>query len=117
MRQEQTIEESLLGMGLATRAELRANNIRAFTNLAPHCRNIRNLGSAQLHLAYVAAGRLNGFWEYGLSPWDMAAGYVLVTEAGGTVTEIAGAPYTLRTSDIVATNGPIHADLRRMIRL
>lgn len=116
VRPEQSIGESLVGMGLATLAERRANNVRAFVNLSPHVRNIRNLGSAELHLAYVAAGRLTGFFEYGLSTWDMAAGYVLVTEAGGTVTEIAGAPYTLRTTDIVATNGPIHDELRRLIR-
>lgn len=69
---------------------------------------IRRLGSAALDLAYVAAGRFDGFWEVGLQPWDIAAGVLLVAEAGGRITSYDGGPHTLTTRTIVATNGAIH---------
>jgi myo-inositol-1(or 4)-monophosphatase len=72
---------------------------------------IRRLGSAALDLAYVAAGRFDGFWEVGLHPWDIAAGTLLVTEAGGRVTAYDGTPHTLQTRTIVASNGAIHQEL------
>lgn len=115
VRPERTLGESLLGTGFATQPRVRERNVQGLVAVAPLCRNLRNLGSAQLHLAYVAAGRLTGFWEAGLSPWDMAAGYVLVTEAGGRVTDLDGSPYSLGTHDVIATNGPIHDDLRALV--
>ncbi|GIV54549.1 MAG: inositol monophosphatase [Candidatus Kapaibacterium sp.] len=72
---------------------------------------IRRLGSAALDLAYVAAGRFDGFWEVGLHPWDIAAGTLLITEAGGTVSAYDGSPHTLDTRTIVASNGRIHRQL------
>lgn len=69
---------------------------------------IRRLGSSALDLAYVAAGRFDGFWEVGLHPWDIAAGVLLVTEAGGRVTNYDGSPHSLLARTIVATNGIIH---------
>lgn len=71
-------------------------------------RGMRRLGSAALDLAYVAAGRLDGFWEYRLNPWDTAAGYLLVKEAGGKVSLDSGDPYDVYKKSIVATNGKIH---------
>lgn len=71
---------------------------------------IRRLGSSALDLAYVAAGRFDGFWEVGLNPWDIAAGVLLVEEAGGTVTNYDGSPHTLHSRTIVATNGKIHRE-------
>lgn len=71
-------------------------------------RAVRRLGSAALDLCYVAAGRLDGFWEQSLHPWDMAAGALIVQEAGGTVTNLRGAPYSSRGRSILATNGHIH---------
>lgn len=68
-------------------------------------RGCRSLGSAAAHLAYVAAGRFTGFWELDLSSWDLAAGALLVKEAGGVVTDTRGAPYSLLTRDCLATNG------------
>ena len=74
---------------------------------------MRRPGSAAIDLAYVAAGRFDGFWETGLKPWDVAAGWLLVEEAGGRVTDYAGKPYRLETADILASNGSLH---RSMIR-
>lgn len=84
------------------------DNIPYFADLARKTRNIRRLGSAALDLAYVSVGRLDGFWEFNLSPWDTAAGYLLVAEGGGKVTNERGAGYTGWQTGIVATNGSIH---------
>lgn len=72
---------------------------------------VRRPGAAALDLAYVAAGRLEGFWEVKLNPWDVAAGWLLVEEAGGRVTDLWGEPYRLGSRHIVATNGLIHQAL------
>lgn len=77
---------------------------------------IRRLGSAALDLAYVAAGRYDGFWERGLKPWDIAAGMLIVREAGGTVTEIDNRSDVMRTGNIIAANEPIHAELSRELK-
>jgi myo-inositol-1(or 4)-monophosphatase len=69
---------------------------------------VRRDGAAALDLAYVACGRFDGFWEAQLSPWDVAAGLLLVTEAGGAVTHFDGQPYRLGRPDLVASNGAIH---------
>ena len=76
---------------------------------------IRRLGSAALDLAYVAAGRYDGFWEFGLSPWDVAAGIVLVREAGGFVTDIAGRPAAIGGGSILAANDRLHGAVRQML--
>jgi myo-inositol-1(or 4)-monophosphatase len=69
---------------------------------------IRRLGSAALDLAYIASGRFDGFWEVNLNPWDMAAGVLLVEEAGGKVTNFLGNPTNIYTKQVLATNGKIH---------
>jgi myo-inositol-1(or 4)-monophosphatase len=75
---------------------------------------MRRGGSAALDLAYVACGRLDGYWEMGLSAWDIAAGSILVREAGGTVTDLWGGETFLGTGDILATNKRIHRDVQRL---
>ncbi|WP_010272704.1 inositol monophosphatase family protein [Paenibacillus senegalensis] len=106
---EEKLADSLLATGFPTdRSRALPLNMRCLQRIAPQTRNIRSSGSAALHLAYVAAGRLSGFWEYGLSVWDQAAGTLLVKESGGTVTDTKGAAYGLTVSDVVATNGHIH---------
>jgi myo-inositol-1(or 4)-monophosphatase len=72
---------------------------------------VRRAGSAALDLAYVACGRMDGFWEFNLNPWDTAAGILLVEEAGGRVTDFAGAHYRLASDEILASNGLIHEEL------
>ena len=76
---------------------------------------VRRLGSAALDLCYVAAGRLDGFWEQRLKPWDTAAGALMVEEAGGRVTGMSGAPFAPRAGHVLATNGPLHDQMRSVI--
>jgi myo-inositol-1(or 4)-monophosphatase len=78
-------------------------------------RAVRRLGSAALDLCYVAAGRFDGFWEMKLNPWDVAAGALIVQEAGGRVTLNDGRPFTSRGGSIVASNGPIHDQIVALI--
>jgi myo-inositol-1(or 4)-monophosphatase len=77
---------------------------------------VRRFGSAALDLAYVAAGRYDGFWETGLSSWDMAAGIVLVREAGGYVTEIDGKKKMMKSGSILAANDQLHLPLGKLLR-
>jgi myo-inositol-1(or 4)-monophosphatase len=72
---------------------------------------VRRAGSAALDLAYVAAGRLEGFWEFNLNPWDTAAGILLVEEAGGRVSNFAGGPFRLNSEETLVSNGLIHDEL------
>lgn len=69
---------------------------------------VRRAGSAALDLAYVASGRLDGFWEFGLNPWDMAAGILLIREAGGKCSDMQGGPVNLRGQHLLANNGLVH---------
>lgn len=106
---EERLESSLLATGFPTeRSAMLPQNMKQLSELAPKVRNIRSSGSAALHLAYVAAGRLTGFWEMNLNAWDIAAGALLVTEAGGKVTDLSGEPYRLSVRNVLATNGLIH---------
>lgn len=109
---ERDLRSSLLATGCpADQHTALPLNLRQFGAIAPQVRNIRIAGSAAIHLAYVAAGRLSGFWEIGLNSWDIAAGALLIQEAGGQVTDAQGNPYNLAVRDVVATNGHIHAEL------
>ena len=79
-------------------------------------RGVRRLGSAAIDLCYVAAGRLDGFWERGLSPWDIAGGALLVEEAGGRVTRLNGGTFASRGREVLASNGFIHEAMLEAIR-
>jgi myo-inositol-1(or 4)-monophosphatase len=79
-------------------------------------RAVRRLGSAALDLCYVAAGRMDGFWESDLKPWDIAAGSLIVAEAGGRVTNMIGGPFASRGGHVLATNGPLHDQMLDVIR-
>jgi myo-inositol-1(or 4)-monophosphatase len=81
----------------------------------PQVSGIRRTGSAALDLAWVAAGRFDGFFEHGLSPWDMAAGALLVREAGGLVTDAKGGKSMLESGDIVAGNPQVHRALLELL--
>lgn len=91
------------------------NNINYFSEMVLRARGIRRAGSAALDLAYTAAGRFDGFWELKLHPWDTAAGWLLVCEAGGTVTDICGDSFRLDAPSIVASNGTIHDQMIRIL--
>ena len=75
---------------------------------------MRRVGSAGLDLAYVACGRLDGFWEFNLNPWDTSAGYLLVEEAGGTMTHFDGEEFTLDSREVLATNGLILGEMQHL---
>jgi myo-inositol-1(or 4)-monophosphatase len=85
-----------------------SNCVDTFVSIIKSGIPVRRLGSAALDLAYVAAGRFDGFWEINLNPWDVAAGILLVREAGGLVTQYNKAPYNLMDKSILATNGRVH---------
>lgn len=87
------------------------NNIDNFLKFIFRAQAIRRDGSAALNLSYVAAGRFDGFWELKLNPWDVAAGTLLVLEAGGCVTDFAGNPINIYKDEIVASNGLIHEEM------
>lgn len=108
----QELSRSLLVTGFAyDRRETIDNNYAEFCHLTHLTQGVRRGGAAAIDLAYVACGRLDGFWERGLSPWDMAAGVVLVEEAGGVVTAYDGSPLQIHAGRILATNGKIHQEL------
>ena len=93
----------------------RDDNSGHVADLLPHCRDLRRLGSAELDLCYVAAGAFDGYWELYLAPYDKAAGAVLVREAGGRVTDWAGGDDWLYGERVLASNGVLHAELRRRL--
>ncbi len=90
-------------------------NMDLWTSIYSKTQGLRRAGSAALDLAWLACGRLDGFWEFGLKPWDMAAGALLVTEAGGIVSNPSGAPLDLNQGHIIAANPHIHAEIVKEI--
>jgi myo-inositol-1(or 4)-monophosphatase len=78
-------------------------------------RAIRQTGSAALNLCYIAAGRLDGYWERGIAPWDVAAGALIVMEAGGTITGLHGEAFHADDRQVLASNGYLHRDLLEVI--
>jgi myo-inositol-1(or 4)-monophosphatase len=110
------LDRSLLVTGFPY--DIRENpgySLGSFNQLVMQAQGVRRDGSAALDLCYVAAGRLDGFWELGLWPWDVAAGSLLVTEAGGRVTHIDDDGFTPGGKQILATNGLIHEELRQVL--
>ncbi len=104
-----TLEDSLLVTGFPpTRKE---ENLKYFAKMINKCQAVRRLGSAALDLAYIACGRFDGYWEFGLHPWDIAAGSLLVKEAGGKVTDTNGNMLDLFGKNILASNKKTHQEL------
>jgi len=113
VRPTRTLGEAILATGFPyRRAELRPNNLENFSALFLECRDLRRLGSAALDLAYVAAGRLDAYWELWLAPHDVAGGALLVREAGGLVTDLEGGEDWLRGGHILAGGAALHGLLR-----
>jgi myo-inositol-1(or 4)-monophosphatase len=109
---EETLRSSLIATGLpADHHYALPLNLKGIQAIAPQVRNLRIAGSAALHMAYVAAGRLSGFWEIGLNSWDLAAGSLLVQESGGVVSDTSGDPYHLGVRNVTASNGLIQQEL------
>ena len=95
--------------------ESKENNINYFIAMALKSQAIRRAGSAALDLAYLAAGRFDGFWELKLKPWDTAAGTLMVKEAGGEISDIEGKSYDLASPHILASNGKLHTQMREVL--
>jgi len=114
---ETVAKRALLATGFAYLENTIHDNLEVFGRMLPQVQSIRRPGAAALDLCYVAAGRLEGFWELGLNAWDVAAGNLIVSEAGGTVTGADGAPYRLGDYSLVASNGHLHGKLLGMLDL
>ena len=111
------LETALLATGFNMNEKGR--NIPVFEKILPKAQGIRRAGSAALDMAYVAAGRLDGYWELAIYPWDIAAGIILVQEAGGKVTDLQGTKLTLPEAgmmNMLATNGKIHPEMVKEIK-
>ena len=112
-----TLKSSLLGTGFPFRQMDHIEPYLATLKyMMGHAAGVRRAGSATLDLAYVAAGRLDGFWEIGLSPWDMAAGALMIAEAGGLVSDLAGESRYLDTGNIVGGNPKVFAELLKALQ-
>jgi myo-inositol-1(or 4)-monophosphatase len=98
-----------------TYPKLHIGPLEIFAKLVKQGIPVRRLGSAAVDLCWVAAGRFDGFWEFNLSPWDTAAGYIIVKEAGGRITDFEGNEFSCYQKQLLATNGLIHDDLFKEI--
>jgi myo-inositol-1(or 4)-monophosphatase len=107
------LSESLLATGFPSKKRHENPNIYFYHQITLRSHGIRRPGSAALDLASVAAGRVDGYWEFNLNPWDTAAGVLLVREAGGTVTRFDGSPWRIDSSETMASNGLLHEPLIR----
>ncbi len=113
----QDLKDALLGTGFYyTTGKQLSEEIEIFKRVQDKALGVRRPGSAALDLAYVAAGRYDGFWERGLSSWDVAAGFLLVTEAGGKISGYKGADVTPFDKEAVATNGRLHSAVLELIQ-
>jgi len=108
------LADSLVSTGFPTKKRSQNFNIHFYHQLAMSTHGVRRGGSAALDLSYVACGRLDAFWEFGLNPWDLAAGTLLVSEAGGVVTDMLGEPHSLRSPHLLVNNGLIHEEILEM---
>ncbi len=105
------MRNSLLCTGFPNHKRHAHPNIHYYWDFTLRSHGVRRDGSAALDLAYVACGRFDGFWEFGLNPWDTAAGVLLVQEAGGKISDLEGQPYELGGKSILASNGLIHEEM------
>ncbi|HUN60419.1 MAG TPA: inositol monophosphatase family protein [Candidatus Sulfotelmatobacter sp.] len=109
------LKNSLLCTGFPNHDRESNPNFRFYWDFTLRSHGVRRDGSAALDLAYVAMGRFDSFWEFGLNPWDTAAGVVLVEEAGGKISDMQGQPYVLGGPSILASNGNIHEEMLRVV--
>jgi myo-inositol-1(or 4)-monophosphatase len=111
------LKESLLATGFAYNIQEseRLDNLNNFEAFVKTARAVRRPGAAALDLAYVACGRMDGFWELFLNPWDIAAGALIIEEAGGKVTSFDGSKLNIRGEEILASNGLIHNEMMNVL--
>jgi len=105
------LQESLVATGFPSQKRHGSPNVHFYQEFTLRSHGVRRAGSAALDMAYVAAGRLEAFWEFNLNPWDTSAGYLIVEEAGGKVTHFDGSRFTLDSREVLATNGLIQDEM------
>lgn len=110
------LAEALVATGFPSHKRHDSPNIHFYQEFTLRSHGVRRAGSAALDLAYVACGRLDAFWEFKLNPWDTAAGFLLVEEAGGRCSDYAGGPYRLDSLEVLGSNGLIHEELLGFFR-
>jgi myo-inositol-1(or 4)-monophosphatase len=114
---ESRLEDAMLGTGFYYHSGNRLKTeLEIFKRLNKRARAVRRPGAAALDLAFLACGRYDGFFERGLSPWDVAAGFILVTEAGGKISDYAGKATNIDQREVLATNGPLHRPILKVIQ-
>jgi myo-inositol-1(or 4)-monophosphatase len=112
-----SLSSALLCTGFPYDVRERSEFARHFANFIMHAQGVRRDGAAALDLAYVAAGRFDGFWEEGLKPWDVAAGALIIEEAGGRISKYRGEPLDIYSPPVMASNGLIHDEMQRVLTL
>lgn len=112
----ESLKDALLVTGFPYDFAQRPNFMHHFTQFILRGRGVRRDGSAALDMAYTACGRFDGFWEEGLNPWDMAAGKLLIEEAGGTITRYDGSAFDVYNPPVCASNGLIHEEMLAVLR-
>jgi myo-inositol-1(or 4)-monophosphatase len=109
-----SLQESLIATGFPSHKRHSSPNVHFYQEFTLRSHGVRRAGSAAIDLAYVACGRLDGYWEFQLNPWDTSAGYLLLEEAGGRITHFDGSKFTLDSREILATNGLIHNEMEHL---
>ncbi len=109
-----TLQESLIATGFPSHKRHRSPNVHFYQEFTLRSHGVRRAGAAALDLAYVACGRLEGFWEIKLNPWDVSSGVLLIEEAGGRITHFDGGKFTLDSREVFATNGKIHGEMQAL---
>ena len=107
--------ETVIGTGIPHTERTYSGYLKEIDNITKKCSGVRRMGAAAIDLAYVAAGKFDAYWEKNLNLWDVAAGVILVKEAGGKITEPSGKPRSIESKDILASNLLIHDIIKHKI--
>ena len=110
-----SLRDGMIATGFPANYEKQLRNLDAWARVSVHAQSLRRTGSTALNMAYVAAGRFDGYWAYDNFAWDVMAGAVLIAEAGGTLTTADGQPFDPFRADLIATNGRFHAELLQVL--
>ena len=110
------LRDGMISTGFPANYQKQLRNLEAWAKVTEHAQCLRRTGSTALNLAYIAAGRFDGYWAYDNFPWDVVAGAILVVEAGGRLTTIDGLPYDPFRADILASNGRFHEELLGVLK-
>jgi myo-inositol-1(or 4)-monophosphatase len=109
------VRDGLIATGFPASYQAQLHNLEAWKRVSSHAQGLRRTGSTAINMAYVAAGRFDGYWCYDNWPWDVAPGAILIQEAGGTITSSDGSPFTPFRMDLIASNGRTHEELKRAL--